>query len=338
MNSTEASEQCSFYTPVNVYLVLVGAFGLFLNIFPLFVCLRRRNLLRRSSRDVLLASLIIADILTVCVPLPSYLAMYDGCVGYEVDSEPGRPSICEVFHLMFVWVKVTALFIITTLNYTSYLAVSSRGRAVVYRSIGDRLSTSFSCSREKSRAKEARTSSIVIANLVVGIGLVAFLIASLPYLGLGPEKGRADLKGSLRNVCSLEQVSYPSKGKEYTFLFAVLMSSSACFLLQVVHNLTSSFSCRRDSRDPKGTAAQSKPDTNHVLRRQPTTDQSYAKLMCILGLLFHLTWMPVMVSKSCFSGFKFVFIQPRIFVLLFQQETVYWQRFWSKIHNRRQYE
>lgn len=299
-NTTEADKKCSFFTPVNLYLIIVGVSGLFLNIFPLCVSLRLRKMTPRNSRDMLLVSLVVIDILTVCVPLPMYLALYDDCTRFSLDGEPGRPSICEMFHLMFVWLKVTALFIITTLNYTSYLAITSRG---IYRSIGDRLSTSFSCSREQQRAKhEARTSSIVIANLVVGIGLVGFLIASLPYLGLGPEEGREELvKGSLRHVCCLEQISYPRKGKEYTFLFAVLMSSSACFLLQVVHNLSSSFSCPRVSRDLKEITRSRSSDINHVLRRQGT-NRSYAKMMCVLGLVFHLTWIPVMVSEIYFAS------------------------------------
>ena len=99
------------------------------------------------------------------------------------------------------------------------LAMMARG---IYRSIGDRISSSFACSLSQ-RHREKRNSSIVIANLVVGIAIVAFLIASLPYIGLGPESISQGTKPSERAnftrtlLCSLEQISYPQKNKEYAF-------------------------------------------------------------------------------------------------------------------------
>ena len=146
--------------------------GLFLNIFPWIVCYSKlRAQSHRSSRDVLLISLVLVDFLTVCVPLQVYLSKHFNCPRNQRTSFVGRPTICEIFHLMFVWLKLAALFIITTLNYTSYLAITARG---IYRSIGDRISSSLACSKYELRHQEKTHSTMVIANLVIGIAIVAF--------------------------------------------------------------------------------------------------------------------------------------------------------------------
>ena len=177
--------ECSFLNSMNLYLVAVGMTGLFLNIFPWIVCYSKlRAQSYRSSRDVLLISLVLVDFLTVCVPLPVYLSKHYNCPRNQRTSFVGRPTICEIFYLMFMWLKLAALFITTTLNYTSYFAITARG---IYRSIGDRISSSLACSKYELRHQEKTHSTMVIANLVIGIAIVAFLIASLPYIGLGPE-------------------------------------------------------------------------------------------------------------------------------------------------------
>ena len=141
---------------------------------------------------------------------------------------------------------------------------------------------------------------MVIANLVIGIAIVAFLIASLPYIGLGPESLSPEStllyqqnSTTILFQCSLDQISYPQKSKEYTFLFAVLMSSAACFLLQVVHNVLSCFSFPSYSL-PKTSASR----TFAFYNRRLGAERDFAKLICVLGLTFHLTWIPVMVSGS----------------------------------------
>ena len=294
--------ECSFLNSMNLYLVVVGMTGLFLNIFPWIVCYSKlRAQSHRSSRDVLLISLVLFDFLTVCVPLSVYLSKHNNCPRNERTSFFGRSTICEIFHLMFVWLKLAALFIITTLNYTSYLAITTRG---IYRTIGDRLSSSLACSKYELRYQEKTYSTMVIANLVIGIAIVAFLISSLPYIGLGPEG--LSLHSSLpyqQNAtsslfCSLDQISYPQKNKEYTFLFAVLMSSAACFLLQVVHNVLSCFS-RRSYSLTKTSASR----TFVFYSRRLGEERDFAKLMCVLGLTFHLTWIPVMVSSPILFAF-----------------------------------
>ena len=308
-NSTDIDVNCSFVSSMNLYLLVAGIIGLFLNIFPWMVCYANlRTRCSRSSRDVLMMALVLVDFLTVCIPLPIYLSMYNNCSRTQRNSQQQRPSICEIFYLMFVWLKLAALFIITTLNYTSYLAVTARG---IYRSIGDRISSSLACSRHEKREK--RNSSIVIANLVVGIAIVAFLIASLPYIGLGPEgitpwKATQPPEGTLLSeanftralFCSLEQISYPRKNKEYTFLFAVLMSSSACFLLQIVHNVLSCFSCPSYSvgDDSSFTPAVRASRSFAFYNRRLGAERDFAKMICVLGLTFHLTWIPVMVSLN----------------------------------------
>ena len=295
-NSSSLSEQnCSFLSSVNLYLVVVAITGLPLNVLPWIVCYSRLRT-RRNSRDVLLSALILVDFLTICIPLPIYLSMYANCSKSPPIQPLGRPTICEMFHLMYIWLKLGSLFIITTLNYTSYLAVTSRG---LYRSIGDRISSSFSCSANEQMPRETRKTSVVIANLVVGIALVAFLIASLPYLGLGPE-GKLPVETNIETnpLCCLEQISYPRQNKEYTFLFALLMSSSACFLLQIVHNISSCFSCSKDA------ASDSAPNASrswNIYNRRLGAERNYAKMICVLGLSFHLTWIPVMVRTKILS-------------------------------------
>ena len=246
---------------------------------------------------MLLISLVLVDFLTVCVPLPVYLSKHYNCSRNQWTSFVGRPTICEIFLLMFVWLKLAALFIIT-LNYTSYLAVTARG---MYRSIGDRISSSLACSKYELRHQEKTMhSTMVIANLVIGIAIVAFLIASLPYIGLGPESFSLQSTLSYQQnctttlfQCSLDQISYPQKNKEYTFLFAVLMSSAACFLLQVVHNVLSCFNCPSYSLARTGASR-----TFAFYNRKLRAERDFAKLICVLGLTFHLTWIPVMVSES----------------------------------------
>ena len=310
-NSTALESNCSFLSSMNLYLLVAGVIGLLFNIFPWIVCYAKlRTMCGRSSRDVLLMSLVLVDFLTVCIPLPIYLSMNNNCSRTQRNSNIERPSICEIFYLMFVWLKLAAMFIITTVNYTSYLAVTARG---IYRSIGDRISSSLACSRSEQKHREKRNSSIVIANLVIGIAIVAFLIASLPYIGLGPEgitpwKATQPSKDTVPTetnftttlFCSLEQISYPRQNKEYTFLFAVLMSSSACFLLQIVHNILSCFSCASysvgDGSSFTNTVRASRSFAFY--NRRLGVERDFAKMICVLGLTFHLTWIPVMVSLT----------------------------------------
>ena len=291
---------CSFLSSMNLYLVVVGITGLSLSIFSWIVCYAKiRSQCHQSSRDVLLISLVLVDILTVSVPLPIYLSMHSSCSITRRTGFFERPTICEIFHLMFVWLKLASLFVITTLNYTSYLAITARG---IYRSIGDRISSSLACSRYDQRHREKKNSSIVIANLVVGIAIVAFTIASLPYIGLGPD-GLSPIRGTNSSnftptlMCSLQQVSYPQKDKEYTFLFAVLMSSSACFVLQSVHNVLSCFSCPSYSVGDASLSVRASR-TFAFYNRRIGAERDFAKMICVLGLMFHLTWIPVMVSRS----------------------------------------
>ena len=310
-NSTALESNCSFLSSMNLYLLVAGVIGLLFNVFPWMVCYAKlRTMCGRSSRDVLLMSLVLVDFLTVCIPLPIYLSMNNNCSRTQQNSHIKRPSICEIFYLMFVWLKLAAMFIITTVNYTSYLAVTARG---IYRSIGDRISSSLACSRFEQKHREKRNSSIVIANLVIGIAIVAFLIASLPYIGLGPEgitpwkatQPSKDILPTETNFtttlfCSLEQISYPRQNKEYTFLFAVLMSSSACFLLQIVHNILSCFSCASYSvGDASSFTTTVRASRSFAFyNRRLGAERDFAKMICVLGLTFHLTWIPVMVSLN----------------------------------------
>ncbi|XP_058943136.2 neuropeptide FF receptor 2 [Pocillopora verrucosa] len=305
-DSPEMSLKCSFLSSMNLYLLLVGAFGFFLNIFPCVVCYAKlRTRCGRTSRDVLLMSLILVDFLTVCIPVPIYLLLYNNCPRSQRSNHVERPAICEIFHLMFMWFKLASLFIITTLNYTSYLAMTARG---IYRSIGDRISSSLACSRHEQKHREnLRNSSLVIANLVVGIAIVALLIASLPYIGLGPEgKTLTTQSHSSKTLpkenltilfCSLEQISYPRQNSDYTFLFALLMSSSACLLLQIVHNVLGCFNCSGYSLG--GTSAIRTSKSFVLYSRRLGAERDFAKMICVLGLTFHVTWIPVMVAVGC---------------------------------------
>ena len=302
-HSPEMNLKCSFLSSMNLYLLLVGAFGFFLNIFPCVVCYAKlRTRCGRTSRDVLLMSLILVDFLTVCIPVPIYLLLYNNCPRSQRSNHVERPAICEIFYLMFMWFKLASLFIITTLNYTSYLAMTARG---IYRSIGDRISSSLACSRHEQKHREnLRNSSLVIANLVVGIAIVALLIASLPYIGLGPEgKTLTTQLHSSKTLpkenitilfCSLEQISYPRQSSDYTFLFALLMSSSACLLLQIVHNVLGCFNCTGYSLGDTSAIRTSKSFALYSQRLGAERD--FAKMICVLGLTFHVTWIPVMVG------------------------------------------
>ena len=302
-DSPEMNLKCSFLSSMNLYLLLVGAFGFFLNIFPCVVCYAKlRTRCGRTSRDVLLMSLILVDFLTVCIPVPIYLLLYNNCPRSQRSNHVERPAICEIFHLMFMWFKLASLFIITTLNYTSYLAMTARG---IYRSIADRISSSLACSRHEQKHREnLRNSSLVIANLFVGIAIVALLIASLPYIGLGPEgKTLTTQLHSFKTLpkenltilfCSLEQISYPRQNSDYTFLFALLMSSSACLLLQIVHNVLGCFNCSGYSLG--GTSAIRTSKSFVLYSRRLGAERDFAKMICVLGLTFHVTWIPVMVG------------------------------------------
>ncbi|XP_015774242.1 PREDICTED: uncharacterized protein LOC107352424 isoform X2 [Acropora digitifera] len=288
---------CSYLNSMNLYVIFVGITGFCFNIFTGIVCctkIRKQGL--QSSKDVLFISLVLMDVLTVSVPLPIYLSMFEACSNGQPTNLMERSTICEIFYLMFVWLKLSSLFVITTLNYSSYLAITAKG---IYRSLGETLSASMACSRHRQNHREKKKSVIVIANLVVGIAIVAFTIASFPYVGLGPDGVSALLKDDSRSnssiskfMCSLDRFSYPKKSKEYTFLFAVLMSSAACCLLQVVHNILSFFSCVTSSfRDVSTSCAQT---TFAIYNRRIGQEREFAKLICVLGVSFHLTWIPVM--------------------------------------------
>ncbi|KAJ7380174.1 hypothetical protein OS493_010885 [Desmophyllum pertusum] len=94
--------------------------------------------------------------------------------------------------------------------------------------------------------------------------------------------------------------------KEYTFLFAVLMSSCACFLLQIVHNVLSCFSCSSYSvGDASLTKAVRASRSFAFYNRRLGAERDFAKMICVLGLTFHLTWIPVMVAVGCImSGYQ----------------------------------
>lgn len=310
----DLEEKCaSFANPINLYLVFAGVAGIVLNIFPLYVIFKLQKKTNRVGRDILAAGLCIVDILTIAIPLSINLGVKARCETTKIT--PNRPWICEMFFLMFIWLKLSAMFLITVLNYSSYLGLNVNGRYSTDRpSIGDRLSNSFH--RAKSRAKrtdEHGRSVVVIANLVIGVALVAFIISSLPYLGLGPKGKITNLSSNSTNIlktlsgqlCHLEQISFPLKGKEYTFLFAVLMSSAACLILHLVHSVLSCFSCcfwRENLREAQQLDIQMvsrNPNVsgglNLVQNVQEITD-SYARMTFALGVVYFATWIPLMVS------------------------------------------
>lgn len=314
------AEDCQFVNPVNLYLIFAGAGGLILNIFPLYVVF---NFQQKPSagRDILIASLCIIDLLTLLVPLPIYLSVQDECVSVKSNvslKNVPRPWICEMFFLMFIWLKLSAMFLITVMNYSSYLALNVKGQYRDGLSIGDRLSNSF-FSNDRPKSRESRInvqkrSSVIIANLVIGIALVAFVISSLPYLGLGP-KGNHGASNSTRiinkrygevQLCQLEQISLPLKGKEYTFLFAVLMSSAACFILHLVHSVLSCFSRCFWNKNLKQAQEldiqvvnRSEDGSNgsiHLAKNAHGITNSYAKMTFFIGIVYFATWIPLMVS------------------------------------------
>lgn len=289
----------TFLTPLNLLLIIIGVTGFVCNFLPLYVIFTNRGRLtsnRPQSRDVLLAALSFVNILTVTIPLPMFLVKYDAISSSTV--KHSRPTICEMFHLSFVWLKLASLFIITTLNYTSYLTMTSNSDER-YSSITDQISNSFSCSRSNARGFYQRQRKWSIANLVIGIALVAFLIASLPYLGLGPEGPHSKFPVQGKYLCSLEQISYPKKDKEYTFLFAVLMSTSACLLLHTVHSIFNCSGCyTRPSTDGRiigGSSTVVASVDSRIWNHE--VNKSYARMISLLGFLFYSTWIPVMVRN-----------------------------------------
>ena len=293
-------EAQTFWTPLNIFLIVIGVTGFFSNFLPLYVIFTRRGRLTsggRQSRDVLLAALSVVNILTVAIPLPIFVVKYDTNTSDGTSWELGRSTICEMFHLSFVWLKLASLFIITTLNYTSYLTMTSNSDER-YSSISDQISDSFSCSRSNARGFYQRQRKWSIANLVIGIALVSFLIASLPYLGLGPEGPDSKFTVKGKHLCSLEQISYPKKEKEYTFMFAVLMSTSACLLLHTVHSIVNCSSCCFKSSGGNVDGGSSSQFATSVESRElcHQVNKSYARMISLLGLLFYITWVPVMVS------------------------------------------
>ena len=296
-------EDETFLTPLNLFLIIIGVTGFFCNLFPLYVVFIHRGRLTSNtpqSRDVLLAALSLVNILTVAIPLPIFLVKYN--VNSSTSLPLERPTICEMFHLSFVWLKLASLFLITTLNYTSYLTMTSNGENH-YSSITDQISNSFSCSRSNARGFYQRQRKWSLSNLVIGIALVAFLIASLPYLGLGPEDSHNNFPMHGKYLCSLEQISYPKKEKEYTFLFAVLMSTSACLLLHTVHSVVNCSSCYpRPMADRVSTGSSSVVAETDNRTWSHEVNKRYAAMISLLGVFFYVTWIPVMVR--IFKNFK----------------------------------
>lgn len=307
----------SFATPVNVYLVLAGIAGLVLNIFPLYVILKLQKKADRVGRDMLIAALCIIDILTILVPLSLNLEVKARCM--DTSTPSGRPMICEIFFLMFIWLKLCAMFLITVLNYSSYLALNVKGQYSDRPSIGDRLSNSFHRAKSRTnRTDEHRRSAMVIAGIVLGIALVTFIISSLPYIDLGP-KGEYDMNSNSTDIlalkqeiqlCHLEQISFPLKVKEYTFLFAVLMSTAACLILHLVHSILSCFSCcfwRENLREAQELDIQmigrnSDGGGLHSVQSVQSVTDSYARMTFALGVVYFSTWVPLMVRTYYFWG------------------------------------
>ena len=62
--------------------------------------------------------------------------------------------------------------------------------------------------------------------------------------------------------------------------------------VQLVHSVLSCFSCPSYSVAKTGASR-----TFAIYNRRLGAERDFAKLICVLGLTFHLTWIPVMVSE-----------------------------------------
>ena len=145
----KSPQRLTFLGSMNLYLVVAGAFGFPLHIFP-----KLPTRCGRTSRGILSMSLVLVDFSTVCIPMSIYLLLYNNCSRTQRSSHVERLAVCEIFLLMFVWFKLASLFIITTLIFTPYQAMTALG---IYRNIG-----ALACSRcEKKHRENLRNSSLV---------------------------------------------------------------------------------------------------------------------------------------------------------------------------------
>ncbi|EDO46183.1 predicted protein [Nematostella vectensis] len=298
---------------IRTSLISAIIMGVLLNVLPLFVVFRfqSKGSRRPQGRDVLLAALSFLNSLVLLVPLPIYLWLYNqtkATSGYSTEFTT-RPSMCEIFFLMFIWLKLASMFLVTILNYTSYFALTNR-RHYRSTSIGERISSSFYCSshsRSRERLTTGGRSSVVLASLVLGIALVAFIIASLPYLGLGPGGAvRGDNRTDTHHQCQLRQITQPTNDKEHTFLFAVLMISAACLGLHVIHSILCRFGqflWRKNLKQAQELDIKVM-DRKRDLENAPKVAESYANLTCSLGVVFFAAWVPLMVAMGTMMSGK----------------------------------
>ena len=134
------------------------SFWLFPEYFPCVVCyVKLRTRFGRTSINVLLMSLVLVDFLTVSIPTPIYLSLYNNCFRTQRSSHVERPAICEIFPDVCVVQVGIAVY--------SYLTVTARG---IYWSIGDRISSSLAYSRHEQKHEE----NLLFAYLVEGIVIV----------------------------------------------------------------------------------------------------------------------------------------------------------------------
>lgn len=234
------------------------------NTLPLLVIFGFKKRKDRTLTDFLVAVLAINDILAVGLPLtvglPSFLAKT--WVG-------GRISCC-VYQVTTIFFQVSSMLLVAVMSIDRFLALF---KPMFHRFV----------------VQQNPWTRKLIIGLLYFISLIisCLSLAGLSLTGLGAEQASEEMV-----YCPLWLNKNTEKGLQFYLLFLTCLGYVTCTIVFFC-NVAVLFKLREFKRHFR-TTQEVNTQPFHLVDKYSLI--CFAKLICVIGLLFYLTWTPVLVS------------------------------------------
>ena len=246
--------------------IALEAVTLCANIFPALTVFLLKKARERSVTDCFIGALAVNDITSVAIPL-----------GVGIPTLLNRRWLggglsCKLYQISSFWFQLNGMILVTIMSCDRYFALM---KPILYR-------------------REIQKKSWRVKRAVFVMFFITLAISSLPAAGLANANIRSPL-----TYCPCLLITKPQLAKERVFPILYVSLGYSTFLIVSACNYSvlkvlKSFKLRFR---PRKLSIESQKFSRSSL-------VAFTKLIMVLGVLFYLTWMPVMVSKYFFGVSK----------------------------------
>ena len=230
---------------------------LLINILPLLVIFAIKKRNDRTLTDFFLGVLTINDLLAEGLPLTIGLPSF-----LEKQWVGGRTS-CRIYQITSTFFLVSSMLLVTVMSIDRYMALF---RPIFHR-------------RVIQQSKQTRKLIIVL------LYSISLFVSCLPLSGLGKLAQDDHL-----TYCPLWLNNSSKKGRNVYILLLTSLGYTTCLIIFFA-NWAVLYKLRQFNQ-----RFRTQPITVHSNMVDKYALVSFAKLICVIGLLFYLTWTPLLVS------------------------------------------